>query len=55
MTDHNAVMTATMGQATKACRSAGYRPDELLTRVLEGEREAQDLLHALIGVDVEGD
>lgn len=55
MTEHNAVMAATMGQAFQACRSAGYQPVDLVVRVLKGEREAQDLLYALIGVDVDRD
>lgn len=52
MTTHDDVMTATMGEAFAACRNARVEPVALLARVLHGEREAEDALHALLRINL---
>ena len=48
MNTHDDVMKATMGEAVAACRGSQVDPVRLIARVLEGEREAQDALDALL-------
>lgn len=53
MNTHDDVMTVTMGEAFAACRGSRVDPVTLVGRVLKGEREAKDALHALLRIHLD--
>jgi hypothetical protein len=53
MDTHDDVMTATIGDAFAACRGSLVDPVNLVARVLHGEGEAKDALHALLRIHID--